>query len=110
MNAWLLRNLATGETLPTTIFTSDEQLLRLNTPEGFEPIPVIATAVEAQPVEVDPAYEEKLRRSLLRARIERLETSQARPLRALALDPTDATARAKLVAIETQIAALRAEL
>ncbi len=45
-----------------------------------------------------------------RNRIEALEESSRRPMRELALDPDNATARAKLVAIEAQIVAARADL
>ena len=42
-------------------------------------------------------------------RMDRLEAKQARPLRELLLDPNDAQARAKLAALEAQLAALRNE-
>ena len=45
-----------------------------------------------------------------RREIAQLEASQLRPLRELALDPTNATARAKLAAIEAEIAERRGYL
>jgi hypothetical protein len=42
-------------------------------------------------------------------RMDRLEAKQARPLRELLLDPNDAQARAKLAALENQLAELRIE-
>jgi hypothetical protein len=54
--------------------------------------------------------ERRARRQVALARIMALEASQARPLRELARDPTNAEARKRIDAIEEQIVALRGSL
>jgi hypothetical protein len=62
-------------------------------------------------VECEPEPEPRsVRNAELATQIRALEAQQARPLRALALDPTDATARAKLAEIEAAIDELRPQM
>lgn len=51
-----------------------------------------------------------MRGDLARTRIEALERQQLRPLRELAIDPTNAEARTRLAEIDAQIATLRTQL
>lgn len=56
------------------------------------------------------ASERAARRAVALARIAALETAQARPVRELQIDPLNTRARERLLEIEAEIAALRADL
>ncbi len=52
----------------------------------------------------------EFKRAELLAKIRHFEAQQDRPLRELAIDPTNADARVRVVAIEAEIAELRKQL
>ena len=56
------------------------------------------------------AAERRAERTRIAQAIERIEAGQARPLRALAIDPGNATERQRLQDMEAQIRALRASM
>lgn len=79
------------------IYCGDEDHLRINTPAGFTP----TTVAPDHPTPRSP---------MARERIDGLESAQARPLRELALDPSNAVARKRLMELDAKIAELRSLL
>jgi hypothetical protein len=91
--------------------------LEKNTPEGCAAVPgrydPSRQRIDPETREpVDDVQPEDARRRTreLKLRIDDLERRQARPLRELALDPGNATARARLEGLEAEIERLRRDL
>ena len=120
MNTWTFYSAASGEFEPGVFIGSDEAL-QANLQPGVLAMPGTfdyrTQRVDTQTGEVvahawqpDPVAAAHAERAALVQRIRALEDSAARPLRELLLDPTDAAARARLAAVNAQIAALRGQM
>lgn len=84
-------------------FTGPVHALAANTPAGCR---AVEGLLERDRNRRDP----ELERSRTLDRIEALERQQARPMRELKIDPSNAEAARRLAAIDAQIATLRATL
>jgi hypothetical protein len=113
---WSFYNPETGEIFKRT-FSGSTKLLELNTPAGMVAIEGAfdhrtqridvdtKKAVDYQPG-IDAARAETSEQQA-QARVAILEAAQSRPLRELAIDPSNATAKQRLAEIDGEIASLR---
>ncbi len=103
------------------VFRGTRRLLALNTPPGciavdgrHDPRTSRVDLATGQVVRFEAApdheAEARARRRRLKRRIASLEQRELRPLRELMIDPENAEARARLEALEAEIAALRSDL
>lgn len=116
MKTFSLYHLATG-LFDGRSLTLPESMLALNVPAGMGALEGVfdhraerldlasGAVVPWTPPPPDPAELEAARLRQAQQRAAQLEAGQARALRALALDPTDQTARARLADIEAAIVA-----
>jgi hypothetical protein len=117
--SWSFYNPATGE-IHTRTFSGSTKLLALNTPPGTVAIEGsfnhrtqrvdvrTGNVVDYQPG-IDAVRDELLKQQA-QDRIDALEAAQLRPIRELLIDPADATAKQRIIEIETEITTLRARL
>jgi hypothetical protein len=112
-------NAETGEIHKRT-FSGPERLLALNTPAGYVAIEGAfdhrtqrIDVDTGKPVDYQPgidAVRAERRKQQAEGRVARLEAAQLRPLRELAIDPTNTTAKQRLVDIEAEIESVRGDL
>lgn len=117
LRMWSFYSLADGTFTGRRFTTSSPELLAANTPEGCA---AIAGRHDRQTARVDletgevvayePPPDARRERDRAEARIARLESRQARPIRELFLNPNNAEAKRRLQEIEDEIAALRPRL
>lgn len=101
MKTWSFFDLAAGEFTGAT-YSGEE--LEANTPPGCE----AREGIHLPPA--DPRIAARAARRAAIRQIERLEAAQARPLRELAIDSADESARARLRDLDARITALRNSL
>lgn len=122
MSVWSFYDEATGAIAART-FSGSARLLALNTPKGHRAIAGTYDRLQQRvdvetgevvarqrPTEEVTAERRAAAAETARLRIEELERTSWRPLRELAIDSSNATAKQRLSEIDSEIAALRDDL